>query len=99
MILRLPAPRPPRHAIGPEHHVLFLRRAHELSVPLRHGQRGLQLDREPGVGYHAMIAAARDAVLPVPEPDERSGAVAVQADGVRVCLLYTSDAADERSSV
>src|SRR6266516_3608703 len=82
--LMLSLPGPAVSAAGADDHVLFLRHLHRLSAPLRHWRCGLQLDREPHRRDHARFAAAGDAVLIVPEADERSGAVAVQADRMRV---------------
>ena len=64
--------------------VLFLRHAHRLAAPLGDRRRRLQLDREPHARDDLRVAAAGHAVLVVPQADQRTGAVAVQADRVRV---------------
>src|ERR1043166_4443037 len=71
-------------AISADDHVFFLRHLHRLAAPLGHRRRRLQLDREPHRWNHFRLAASDDAILIVPEPDERPSAVAVQADRVRI---------------
>src|SRR5687767_6366938 len=84
MELGLAAQRPANRAILPDDRILFLGGPHALTSPLRHGRRRLELDREPGPGDHLVVAATLDTLLSVPPPDERAGAVPVDANGVRI---------------
>ena len=76
--------RPANLAVGVDDDVFFLRHPHRLAVPLGHRRRRLQLDREPHARDDLGVAASGHAVLIVPESDQRAGAVAVQADRMRV---------------
>src|SRR5262249_59744070 len=80
----LPLARPAVPAVGADDHVLFLRHLNRLAAPLGNRRGCLQLDRKPHRRDDAGFAAPDDAVLVVPEADERTGAVAIQANRMRV---------------
>jgi len=82
--LGLPAQRPAQLAFRIDDRVLLLSHPHRLAAPLRDRTRRLQLDRPPHARDHLRVAAAGNAVLVVPQPDDRARAVAVEADRVRV---------------
>src|SRR5262245_58916272 len=71
----LPLQCPPHHAIGADNRVLFLRHANGLVVPFGNARGRLQLDRKPHVRDDAMITTAWDAVLIVPQSDDRARTV------------------------
>src|SRR5690606_23598480 len=75
VVLRLALVCPARLAVGAHDEVLFLGDLHLLVVPLRDRRRGLQLRGEPHAGDDLAVAAPGDAVLIVPEPEDRTGAM------------------------
>src|SRR5688572_19450217 len=77
---------PRQHPLPPplriEENLLLLRHAHLLAVPLGNAARDLQLGGEPAVRADRHIAACGNAFLPVPQPDQRTGTMAMVADGM-----------------
>ena len=72
------------HAVRGQRDALLEGHPHALPVPLRHGTAHREFQRVDGVGVDGVVAGARDAALLVPLADRRAGAVAVEADRVRV---------------
>src|SRR5687768_4914170 len=82
--LSLPPERPRFGSRRVDRHVFLESHADALTAPLWNGRCGLKLDREPHGRNHRNVPATWHALLIIPQADERSGAMAMHSDRMRV---------------